>query len=200
MVAVEVMELHSAGAEQRPRFDYVGKHRYIVTLPTFQKQPIFAETRRCRAVLDALRDETLAAGFAVIAYVFLPDELTLLIRGEREDAHMKQFMGSFRSSSSAALEPELGHPLWKRVYRERVLRKTEESREIARQVFQIPVKRGLAPAAERYPMLGSFVASIHRLLDPALPGGRSRSHAQSPRTPPSGRHRSPRSPRRTKGS
>jgi REP element-mobilizing transposase RayT len=198
MCAIDVMELHSAGETHRPRFDYQGKHRYLVTMAAFQKHAVFSDERRCRAVLDVMRDVSMVAGFEVVAYVFVPDELTLFVRGYRDDSNLKSFMATLRSTSSAALEPVIGHPLWKRTYRERVLRKTELTQDVARQVFFIPVQRGLTTTPERYPMLGSFVISVRRLLESKHPARAAHPRAQSSRQPSSSRRNHSRPPRRPK--
>lgn len=70
---------------------------------------------------------------------------------------MKEFLHDFRARSSAALEQELGHPLWKKKYLERVLRKSEDTKQLVASLFQRAVKAGLAKNASEYPFQGSFV-------------------------------------------
>jgi hypothetical protein len=93
----------------------------------------------------------------VYAYCFLPDKLELIIRGKDEQSMMKEFLLEFRGASNASVESETGHPLWKKKYFERVLRKAEDSRRVAESIFELPVKAGLVPKAPDYPFQGSFV-------------------------------------------
>ena len=146
---------------KRQRFNYKGTHRYLITLPVPVSKKVFTERERVVRVLDVLREVCWVHRFDVYAYCFLPDRLILIIRGRTEESDMRLFLADFRQQSSAALASELLHPLWKRTYLERVLRKTEDSKRIAHDVFQLPVKSGLAPDPESYPFQGSFVVSLY---------------------------------------
>jgi len=81
----------------------------------------------------------------------------MIVRGKEETSDMKAFLALFRAASSEALRSALGHPLWKKTYMERVLRKTEDSKKVAEEVFQLPVRVGLAASAAEYPFQGSLV-------------------------------------------
>jgi REP element-mobilizing transposase RayT len=170
METTTLMQLRSAGEEKRPRFDYRGMHRYYITLVTHRQAPVFTNEDPVRQVLDVLRDQSIAASFEIVAYCFLPDRLIMIARGENATSDMKAFLSSFRGASSAALQGVLGGPLWKRSYMERVLRKTEETRVMAREVLSTPVARGLCRTPLEFPFLGSFVASPAVFLkDPRTP-------------------------------
>jgi putative transposase len=164
MPPVDIMQMRSAGEAKADRFDYHGKHRYMLTLSTFHDRPVFTDEQRVRVVLDVLRDASMATAFEVYAYVFVPGQLVMMVRGENETSDLKAFLSGFRTAASAALNTQLGHPLWRRTYQERVLRKTEESREVAMQLIKIPVKLGLSATPESYPFWGSFVLPQEKLL------------------------------------
>jgi putative transposase len=151
------MWLKSATAASAERFNYIGMHRYLITLPTLHSASVFTGRDVVVETLNRLRDTGLDQRFDIYAYCFLPDRLLLIVRGKDDAANMKAFLRAFRESSDAAIQPRLGHPLWSRKYLERVLRRTEDSREIARKVFDLPVKAGLAGPGKPYPFQGSFV-------------------------------------------
>ncbi|MER3524078.1 MAG: hypothetical protein C4326_08415 [Ignavibacteria bacterium] len=152
-----VVRLPSIEPGRRPRFDYTGTHRYLITLPVFADRRVFVERQRVLTVLHALRDSALVHRFDVYAYCFLPSDLTLVVRGKDTKANLKEFLRAFRLLSSNAMTQELGHTLWKKKYFERVLRKNEETRAIVASVFERPVKAGLIKQASQYPYQGSFV-------------------------------------------
>lgn len=152
------IRLRSADAhEPAHRFDYRGRHRYLVTLPTHGRSTPFQDTERVLRVRDALRDSAIQHHFEVYAYCFLPGRLVMLIRGKEDSAEMKKFLAAFRQASGTPRAPDAGPPLWSKKYLERVLRKTEENRDIARMIFDLPVSEGLARRNEEYPHMGSFV-------------------------------------------
>ena len=152
------IRLRSADAhEPTHRFDYRGRHGYLVTLPAYGRSTPFADPAMVMRVRDALRDSGILHHFEVYAYCFLPGRLVMLIRGKEDAAEMKKFLAAFRQASGTPPAPEAGPPLWSKKYLERVLRKTEENRDIARMIFDLPVKEGLARRGEEYPHMGSFV-------------------------------------------
>jgi REP element-mobilizing transposase RayT len=144
------------------RFNYVGMHRYLITIPAFKPASLFKERETVLAVLDALGDASRSHHFDVYAYSFLPDSLTLIVRGKDDTSDMKQFLVMFRHASSERVEARLGHPLWKKKYMERVLRRQEDTKDVARDVFQGPVRAGLAVSAGEYEFQGSFVTNVVR--------------------------------------
>lgn len=207
MATTTEMHLPSSAGERggSHKFDYLGMHRYLITLPAFNADSIFKERETVLTVLDALREASWNHHFDVYAYSFLPDVLTVIVRGKEDKSDMKQFLATFRHASSERLEARLGHPLWKKKYMERVLRKKEDTKVVARDIFQGPVRAGLASSAAEYEFQGSFVTNMTKALsDPAAPAWKERkpSFASSQRKPWAGgrpqdqRRRFSRGPRR----
>ena len=191
-----VTEMHlRESAEGGGRFNYRGFHRYLITLPASGPTVRLSEKEVVFPVLTALRETGRAHQFDVVAYCFLPDKLVLIIRGRSEESDMKKFLEAFRPASSAALGSRLGGPLWARKYLERVLRKTENTKLIADEIFRLPVKAGMAPDPSAYPYQGSFVLppSAPPRRDSRTSPRRSPRRSGPPRRPgPSGRPGSPR--------
>ena len=151
------IDLRKKGSTDRYRFDYKGMHRYLVTFTTYRSVSVFTEKSVVLRLLDLLRESCWKHHFDVYAYCCLPDRLVMIVRGKTEHADMKAFIAAFRSHSSGLFQESLGHPLWKRTYTERVLRKREDSKVLASEVFQLPVQAGLVSRAEDFAFRGSFV-------------------------------------------
>jgi len=157
------IRLRSADAhEPAHRFDYRGRHRYIVTLPARGRSTPFQDGAAVLRVRDALRDSSIQHKFEVYAYCFLPSRLVMLVRGKEDSSDMKRFLTGFRQVSGQPAGQEGGHRLWSRKFLERVLRKSEENRDVARMIFDLPAKEGLARPGEVYPHMGSFVIMKER--------------------------------------
>lgn len=154
-MAEDIVNLIDTEPPDRYRFDYKGKHRYLIMLPVYASKKIFIEQSIVGTVLDCLRDTAMKHHFDVYAYCFLPGELVMIARGKEDDAEMKTFLSEFRMLSETTLG--LGHPVWKKKYLERVLRKKEDTRQIANTIFQMPVKAELVKSPSEYPFQGSFV-------------------------------------------
>ena len=156
-MAEEIVSLIDPEPPDRYRFDYKGMHRYLITLPVSASRKVFVEQGIVVSVLNSLRDTALKHSFDVYAYCFLPDQMLLIVRGKNDRSDMKEFLADFRAHATSAVESGLGHPLWKKKYLERVLRKNEDTRQAADNIFQRPVKIGLAKKPSEYPFQGSFV-------------------------------------------
>ena len=157
MGMVTEMRLQGAPDETRERFNYKGMHRYLITLLPARKGVKLAEKETVHTVLAVLRESCREHQFEAYAYTFLPDRLVMIVRGKSIDADMKKFISTFRAVSSAALEPRMGIHVWARKYQERVLRKTENTRTMADEVFRLAVKAGFAVRPSAYEFQGSFV-------------------------------------------
>jgi hypothetical protein len=182
MATTTEMHLPSSTVESGTahRFNYLGMHRYLITLPAFKAASVFSNRETVLGVLDALRETSWDHHFDVYAYSFLPHQLTLIIRGKDQTSDMKRFLAAFRQISSERLHERLGHALWKKTYTERVLRKKEDTKEVAREVFQGPVRAGLVRSAAEYEFQGSFVTNLTKTLaQPGTPGWKQR-HSPSP--------------------
>ena len=85
----------------------------------------------------------------------LRERLVMVVRGKTEASDMKNFLSGFRGREKSAVAPAAS--MFARRYQERVLRKTEETRVVADEVFHMPVKAGLAARPSAYEFQGSFV-------------------------------------------
>lgn len=176
MTTTDVMHLHSAGEEPRPRFDYRGRHRYTITLEVSEDKQVFTTRERVLKALSMLREAAIEHRFEVQAYSFLPSRVLLLVQGKEDTSDMKKFLSAFRSGAHDILNEELGHTLWKKTYRERVLRKGESTPSMARDMWRTPVTEGLATSAEAYDFQGSFVKWLRPGGAPAAERGGSEGH------------------------
>ena len=132
-----------------PAFDYRGRHRYFVTCCAFRRQPAFVEpvvVERLDVQLLRTLDET---GFAVSAYVFMPDHLHLLIEGTTGEASFRTAMRLIRQRLTIAMLTR--KPLWQDGYFERVLRTDEQTFAVADYIIGNPVRARLVGSAFEYP-------------------------------------------------
>jgi REP element-mobilizing transposase RayT len=176
MTTTDVMQLHSAGEEPRPRFDYRGRHRYTITLEVSDEKQVFTTRERVLKALSMLREAANEHHFEVQAYSFLPSRVLMLVQGKEDTSDMKKFLSRFRSTAHDILNEELGHTLWKKTYRERVLRKGESTPSMARDMWRIPVTEGLATSPEAYDFQGSFVKWLRPGGAPMSERGGSEGH------------------------
>jgi REP element-mobilizing transposase RayT len=150
------IDLTKPGGASGHRFNYRGQHRYIVTMKTARGESVFVDRDIILRLLTVLREACWKDHFTVLAYCCLPEELMLVLRGTTERSDLKVFLRTLRETSRQQIHRPGGSDLWHRTYTERVLRKSEDTRDVIRSIFNVPVNRGLVGRREDYPFSGSF--------------------------------------------
>jgi putative transposase len=92
----------------------------------------------------------------------MPDHLHLLLAGE-ENSSLKDFMKIFKQRSGFYFKQRYNAPLWQPSYYDHVSRKEESLEEVARYIFENPVRKGLVDDWREYPLLGSMVFDLNEL-------------------------------------
>ena len=95
---------------------------------------------------------------AVLAYVFMPDHLHLLIEGRSDAADLRAFATRFRSRTAIALQSRPGVPFWQDGYHDRILRREEATPAVIAYILNNPVRAGLATDPLDYPFSWSCLA------------------------------------------
>lgn len=132
-------------------FDYLGGRRYFVTCCTLARRQVFTEAHVVDAVTVQILRSAASYGFAVLAYVFMPDHVHLLVEGRREDADFRLFMRNWKKRTTQWMQTEAGGRLWQESYFERVLRGEEGTAEVIAYILDNPVRAGLVKSAMDYP-------------------------------------------------
>ncbi len=146
-------------------FDYVGFHRYSVTICTHSRQSIFVDRAAIESVLTSIRQCAAASRFAVLAYCFMPDHLHLLVAGGEEHADFQRFMATWKQRAGYRHKQRTRQALWQESYYDHVLRDDEEVMRAVRYVLENPVRKGLARRFDEYPFSGSDVYSNEQLRE-----------------------------------
>lgn len=143
-----------------PAENYVGRNGYLVTVNTHARIPRFANSGVVSYCQQALLQAAGAEDMSVLAYVFMPDHLHLLLMGS-EGSSLARFMKRLKQQTGFWFKNRTGEVLWQRSYHDHVVRGDMNLLDAARYVAANPVRAGLVPGWEAYPYTGG------RLLDEA---------------------------------
>lgn len=140
------------GRPQRlPTFHYLGCHRYFLTFCVKDREQLF----RRRALVDLVNSQILRTskrhGFEILAYVFMPDHLHVLVEGTTDTADLRQFATAMRRASSNACWALHRGGIWQEGYFERTLRGNTGTQECIDYILNNPVRAGLVERAVDYP-------------------------------------------------
>ena len=153
--------------KQRPRlhtFGYTGFHRYFLTFCTHARHKIFTNPEMVGCARRQIMSAAHAQAFAIIAYVFMPDHLHLLVEGKRDDADLKSFAHLAKQKSGYAHARSYHRRLWQPSYYDRVIRDDEETWDVIRYIVMNPVRAGIVKDFRLYPFLGSAVMERDELV------------------------------------
>jgi len=145
-------------------FDYLGPHRYSVTICVERREHVFVSEMTVGPVRTHLARTSTGEDVAVIAYCFMPDHLHLLVEVVSDGADFRNFMRLFKQASSYHWKLRHGRELWQRSYFDHVLRDDEDTIAVARYILGNPVRAGLVSSPDDYPFLGSMTMDLRDLL------------------------------------
>jgi putative transposase len=148
-----------------PAFDYVGLHRYFVTLCADHRRPVFTSPAVVAMAKRRLSDSATRFGFSTVAYCFMPDHAHMLLAAVRDDAPFQMLIRHFKQCSSFDYRRLYGEPLWQPGCHERVLRGEEDTLAVARYILENPVRAGLTRTFQDYPFSGSEAYTKEQLAD-----------------------------------
>jgi len=97
-------------------FNYLGFHRYSLTLCTYQRQPLFVREPVVALVLLQISRAAVEQRFAVIAYGFMPDHLHLLVEGQTEASDGKRLITRAKQYSGHDYSKQFQRRLWQRLW------------------------------------------------------------------------------------
>jgi putative transposase len=150
------------------RVNYVGRQLYFVTLCCFGRRPVFSSSTACRWLLQIIRSESVARGFAIHAYCVMPDHLHFLAEGLLPSSDLAKFVMTLKIKTSRAYSRKTSRPLWQKKFFDHILRADEQVEPVAFYIWMNPVWKGLSRTIGEYPFAGSFTQMAAR-IPPSLP-------------------------------
>jgi putative transposase len=157
--------MHPKRLRRLADFDYTGPHRYSLTLSTFQGRSLFTEAASVTVVIEQILIASTRCSFDVIAYCAMPDHCHLVVHGNTESARLPNFMHRAKQLSGYHGKRVAGRPIWQPGYFDRVLKETEDTREVIAYVLRNPVRKGLVTNPADYPFSGSGLATLEELIE-----------------------------------
>jgi putative transposase len=151
-----------------PRLDafaYTGPHRYFLTFCVRSRRSAFLDAAVVHETLAQFARTASEENFSVLAYCLMPDHAHLLVEGTTARANLRRFAKMSKQRSGAMHALRLGGRLWQDGYYDRVLRKDEDAKRVARYILENPVRARLVSTPAEYPYLGSDVWTLAELLD-----------------------------------
>jgi len=151
-------------------FDYIGLYRYFLTFCCHSRRCLFTSQPVVGLVLSQILHAANDERFALVAYCFMPDHVHLLVEALSESSHALRFIARAKQRTGFSYAMSHRRKLWQRYGYEHVLRNDEDTRRVARYIFENPIRSGLVTRANDYPFLGSCVSTVEEILDGTTSG------------------------------
>ena len=145
-------------------FDYIGFHRYFLTICTRDRSRVFIEAAAVASVAAQLLRVADTERFSIISYCFMPDHVHALVEGIHDASDFTHFVRIFKQESAFHWRRTTGRILWHRSYFDRVLRDHADTMSVVRYILENPVRAGLVTQPQDYPYLGSMTGTVADLL------------------------------------
>jgi len=134
---------------------YVGRQFYFMTLCCCDRRQTFSDPTSCCWLLEVLRSESAARGFAIHAYCIMPDHIHVLAEGLLPSSDFTNFVKALKIKTSRAHHQNEAQPLWQKKHFDHILRPNEPIEPVAYYIWMNPVRKGLSRAVGEYPFAGS---------------------------------------------
>jgi putative transposase len=136
---------------------YQQGHCFSVAIATAHRAHHFKKSDTVRLCLDALSESAERYHASVFAYCFMPEHLHLLV-AMPPGADFVQFVRQFKQLSAYRFRRECSPArLWQARFYDHALRSDEKLSEVARYIWENPMRTGLAKSPAEYPYSGSLV-------------------------------------------
>ena len=134
-------------------FDYIGPLVCFLTFATRRRLPILLQADLAQICLDCLDRSRQRHGVTVDAYCLMPDHVHLLVEVP-EGVSLGAFVQHFKQLSSHALKQKTGSEVWQISYYDHILRNEESILDVARYIWDNPVRKGLVSDRAEYAFSG----------------------------------------------
>ena len=153
--------------DKRPRLapsSYIGQRRCFLTFCVDARHHAFVDAARILSVwLEFLRAAT-ECDVAILAYVFMPDHVHLLVEGRSVGSDLRTFSGLAKQYSGYRYSTAIGRRLWQPSYYDRLLRDEEATWDVIAYICANPLRKQLATNCAEYEFLGSGTMTREELL------------------------------------
>jgi REP element-mobilizing transposase RayT len=136
---------------RKARFSEISRI-YLLTVVAHQRNPVFADWRLGRLLVNQFRCADEASLVTSMAWVVMPDHLHWLM--ELKHGTLAELMCRIKSRSSRSINLVRGDQgrLWQRGYYDRALRRDEDLKDAARYIVMNPLRAGLVKRVGDYPL------------------------------------------------
>ena len=153
--------IHSDGSGR------VGRHRYFLRMGLFYRADVFGEDPVVEGLLRQLRQSAREHRFAIHAYCFVSNQVSLLLERLAHSPPLRRFIRDWKQRTTLDYRKTTGMELWQRGHVDQMLPPGECTHEVARYVVETAVRGGLVATASEHRYSGSDVSATGEALQRA---------------------------------
>jgi putative transposase len=153
-----------------------------VTTATYERRPIFEISRVAALFIETLLHYRTLGHYKLHAYVVMPDHVHLMLTPQ--SITLDQAVGLIKTGFAHRLETEI--PVWEENFTAYAVANMHDLEVVRAYLHHLPVRAGLAPAAELYPHSSAYrqaTALAALALQPAASSESDKDRKQAESTP-----------------
>jgi REP element-mobilizing transposase RayT len=146
---------------------WTGVPVYFITVCCRERARILASPEVAAILVDEWHAALRRHGWAVGAYLIMPDHVHFFCAARGASCSLSQFVGRWKEWTSKQLKSELGLTcgIWQAEFFDHVLRSEESYTAKREYVWQNPVRAGLVASLADWPYCGSIVHGVNASVE-----------------------------------
>ena len=141
---------------------YKGERPISFTLCIKNKTEFFVNTDRFNLFEIILLNELKNFDCLAPIYLFMPDHLHMILRGNNSDSDIKKCLDMFKQKSGYLLSKKFPDIKWQKDYYDHILRSEENLYIRIRYILNNPVRAELVKHWNQYPYKGSTLYNLNK--------------------------------------
>ncbi len=125
------------------------------------RNPLFVDSKVAMRFSEILMAEAMAHGCEVLVYLFMPDHLHVILKGNCDDAEPLKVMNRFKQKTGFWLSQNRGHVRWQKDYYDHLIRREQDIAKHVRYILNNPVRKNIITNWSDYPFKGSNIFDIN---------------------------------------
>ena len=140
---------------------YVGEIAVSFTACIKDSKNLFTDENVFNVFKHMLLEELKSEYCSSYVYMFMPDHLHLILKGESAEANVKTCMDKFKQKTGYWLSKNKIDKKWQKDYYDHVIREEENLEMQIQYILNNPVRAGLIDNWKRYPFKGSTIFNLN---------------------------------------
>ncbi|MBK8946175.1 MAG: transposase [Ignavibacteriae bacterium] len=143
-----------------PKEIYIGEKAVAFTICIKNNKRLFTTEKIYKVFEKELLNALIENNCSAYVYLFMPDHLHLIIKGENENSNIKKTVELFKQKTGFWLSNNLPYIKWQKDYYDHIIRNDEDIQNQIRYILNNPVRANIVENLKEYKFKGSTIFNL----------------------------------------